>query len=101
MSDAVIIAIGSGFLSLIGIIINGLVAYFIARINNKVAVQDTKLDQIHSLTNTNYGLQLRLNADNAEWRASRSKKLVDKKAAFEAKNLLNQYENGLTRSRKI
>lgn len=61
--------------------------------------QDKKLERIeetgeatHALSNSSYGVALRLNAANSKWRADMSGKPEDIQAAEYAANLLKKHE---------
>lgn len=116
MTDTVIVSI----LTLFGIAVNSLVAFFIAKLNIKASeaakevkevkvnlkasneVVETKLDSIHTLVNSQLGVQLKLNANNSRWRADMSKKPEDIKAADEAEKLLKEHEhNALEEKQKV
>lgn len=110
MSDAVIIALGTAFLSLLGVCFNAVMVYLIAGLNQKqaaaaVAVSevkvnlakskistDEKLSTIHSLVNSQLGVALKNNAMNARWRAESTGLPEDKQAADQAEDLLKQHE---------
>lgn len=71
--------------SLIGIIPGILTIILVVR-------QRKKLEDIHTLTNSNMGIALSLNAANSRWRADMSKKPEDIQAADQAAELLKIHE---------
>lgn len=55
-------------------------------------MQRKQLTDVHTLVNSNMGIQLKLNAVNSRWRADMSQKTEDIKAAFEAEKLLREHD---------
>lgn len=53
--------------------------------------QGGKLETVHSLVNSQMGVQLQLNAANSQWRADESGKPEDIQAADQAQSLLSTH----------
>jgi hypothetical protein len=123
MSDAVVIAIASGFLALLGIVVNGLVAYNVAKLNTQnresavaaadnvrdvkdnLAANDANVgeklngikkvtDNVHVLVNSNMALQLQISAAALRRLALLTHNPEDIKAADLAAQALHNHQDG-------